>query len=182
MELSYIAVFVFLVIAMVTRAIATPLLDQSGSGDCSNPSEQELRLRLSQYRSSHEDDIVTSIPAVLVGDGSASSVADEMTDVSNGPNSDFVCPWEWDLSTDSTRFPEHIATVTRCSCDYCRGTPVWPGRPAGRRSRRGRCEVIERSITVLRRAGCENGIYTYIPDRVNVGVGCGCRLRRYHAL
>ncbi|XP_076450167.1 uncharacterized protein LOC143286475 isoform X2 [Babylonia areolata] len=73
------------------------------------------------------------------------------------------------LNCDPNRHPR-VLLETRCSCSECRGV-----------SRRGvaqwpMCSGVFHPVRVLRRAGCRDGVYRYVPTWHQLQVGCVCKL------
>ncbi|KAL8580095.1 hypothetical protein ACOMHN_051263 [Nucella lapillus] len=67
------------------------------------------------------------------------------------------CPTYTCLNCDHNRYPR-VLLETRCSCKgRCRGIQVQRGQ-SGRPS----CEGVLHPVRVLRRTGCQQGVYTYV--------------------
>ena len=89
----------------------------------------------------------------------------------------YLCPPVYNVATSDSMIPDTLTNVTHCACDSC-VAEVSDSSPDWDWSRRGRCEVVRRSITVLRRESCQGGVPNYVSEDVEVGVACVCVLER----
>lgn len=81
-------------------------------------------------------------------------------------NSVSSCPWHYVLNVDPNRIPQSIVEA-RCNCR---------NRPCVGGSGNSRCEPLKYNIRVLRKYGCEDGVFLYKRTFETITVGCTCVL------
>ncbi|XP_061194355.1 interleukin 17-like protein [Saccostrea echinata] len=82
-----------------------------------------------------------------------------------------ICPTYREIDIDVNRIPKKIVQ-RRCMCTNC--LPIFDGS-MGRRSF-SRCVPTFQYQMVLRRVGCNNGVYEYKPVMEPFVVGCSCQV------
>ncbi|KAL3863037.1 hypothetical protein ACJMK2_004819 [Sinanodonta woodiana] len=74
------------------------------------------------------------------------------------------CPVYFELQHDSNRRPTNIIHA-RCRCERCQGTT---------KLSLDRCRPVSTYTRVLRKTGCENGVYRYEPVMEEIPIACTC--------
>ena len=74
-----------------------------------------------------------------------------------------LCPWHEVINHDGSRYPRDIVE-SRCNCSPVRSCVQISGS----------CQPVLYNMRVLRRTGCVQGLYRYLPDWYQLTVGCTC--------
>ena len=170
MAYMYIKAFSALCVLM------TSFLNASANPLCTDPSEGHLRLQLDEDSGTTRGDLGGDYETLESHADDAEICADGIIEGTIGTR--YTCPPVFTEAFSASMYPQYLSNVTHCACDSCYAHAHPSDSNESEWSRRGTCEVVRRTVTVLRRGSCDGGVYSYTPENVEVGVACVCVLSK----
>ncbi|KAJ8040213.1 Interleukin-17B [Holothuria leucospilota] len=85
----------------------------------------------------------------------------------HNPDAASLCPWYYDIDHDPDRIPTTIS-VAKCKCNSC--LSPYDGKVQYDQA----CQEVTYRLKVLKRRGCQNGLFNYVVEDEEVAVACAC--------